>query len=119
MFFGENQEVVRLLRSLPIIGPWTNKQRPGGTAGTAVARGAGGDNGGSGDQNFGFRNGRYYEEEFAVAPADLLAFDEVRRLLALLGRLRISSSAHSVIIFLFFVPLHEPERLPDAYPNRS
>eukprot|EP00752_Nemacystus_decipiens_P016764 g15002.t1 len=66
------QEVAGLLRSLPIIGPWANKQRPGGTVDTAVA----GNGGGSWGQNCAFRNGRFNEEEFAVAPADLLAFDE-------------------------------------------
>lgn len=70
-----------MLRSLPIIGPWTNKQRPGGTGNTAIAGGGGGggddDDGGGGGLHRGPRNGRFYEEEFAVAPADLLAFDEV------------------------------------------
>lgn len=69
-----------MLRSLPIIGPWTSKQRPEGTVATAVAGGGGGDGSGSGCQNLGFRNARFFEEEFAVAPADLLAFDEVSTL---------------------------------------
>lgn len=51
-----------MLRSLPIIGPWTNK--PAETADT-----------GGGGQHAGY--GRFHEETFVVAPNDLLAFDEV------------------------------------------
>lgn len=58
----QKQEVARILRSLPIIGPWTNK--PSGTADT-----------GGGEECGGY--GRFREEAFVVAPSDLLAFDEV------------------------------------------
>ncbi|CAM9669899.1 unnamed protein product, partial [Ectocarpus fasciculatus] len=57
------QEVGRLLRSMPIIGPWTNK--PAGAETEPLG--------------FGGRvrgDGRFCEEAFAVAPEDLLAFDE-------------------------------------------
>lgn len=111
--YWNNQEVVQLLRSLPIIGPWNKKQRPSGTTGTAVAGCSGGDGGESGGQNRGFRNGRYYEEEFAVAPADLLAFDEVSTLLALLGCLRFYS--FSVV---FVCPLLERVSAPCPYSGQ-
>ncbi|CAM9488081.1 unnamed protein product [Ectocarpus sp. 12 AP-2014] len=57
------QEVSRLLRSMPIIGPWTNKPAGAETESVGFGGGIGGD-------------GRFWEEAFAVAPEDLLAFDE-------------------------------------------
>lgn len=72
---------------MPIIGPWTNKPRPSPETevDTLLAGGAGARDGGSGGSNSGHGNGggdgdggRFYlEESFEVAPADLLAFDEV------------------------------------------
>ncbi|CAN0473315.1 unnamed protein product, partial [Ectocarpus sp. 8 AP-2014] len=57
------QEVGRLLRSMPIIGPWTNKPAGAETESLGFRGGIGGD-------------GRFWEEAFAVSPEDLLAFDE-------------------------------------------
>ncbi|CAN0103492.1 unnamed protein product, partial [Ectocarpus sp. 12 AP-2014] len=57
------QEVSGLLRSMPIIGPWTNKPAGAETESLGFGGGIGGD-------------GRFWEEVFAVAPEDLLAFDE-------------------------------------------
>lgn len=101
--------MVQLLRSLPIIGPWTNKQRDGDD-----------DDGGRGGQSRGFRDGRFNEEEFAVAPADLLAFDEVSTLFApCLGVCTFHRLRGLLFFFRFpppplvFSPLLELERLPD------
>ncbi|CBJ30986.1 hypothetical protein Esi_0227_0036 [Ectocarpus siliculosus] len=57
------QEVGRLLRSMPIIGPWTNKPAGAETESLGFRGGIGGD-------------GHFWEEAFAVSPGDLLAFDE-------------------------------------------
>ncbi|CAM9255079.1 unnamed protein product, partial [Scytosiphon promiscuus] len=90
------QEVVRLLRSMPIIGPWTNKPQPspeaevdsllavgagardggGGGSGGAGGGAGGGASSGDGHGNDGDGGRYFFEDSFAVAPADLLAFDE-------------------------------------------